>query len=83
VGSATLSYSSSRSNYQFQTTLTVDNVSGQKKKTETKTDTVWDLFDNAWKTVTETVVNWIPQNFKIEAKLKYGSAGAEAEVKIL
>ncbi len=82
LGSATLTYSSSRSDFQFQTTLTLDNVSGQKKKTETKTDTVWDLFDNAWKTVTETVVSWVPQNFKIEAKLKYGSAGAEAEVKI-
>ena len=83
IGSATLTYSSSRSDFQFQTILTLNNVIGQKKKTETKTDTVWDLFDKAWKTVTKTVVNWVNQTFKIRVTLKYGSAGAEAEVKIL
>ena len=77
-----MSYSSSRSDFQFQTTLTLDNVSGQKEKTETKTKDVWNGLLGLLETVTETVVSWVPQNFKIEAKLKYGSAGAEAEVKI-
>jgi hypothetical protein len=83
LGSATLTYSSSRSDFQFQTTLTLNNVIGQEKKTETKTDTVWDLFDKAWKTVTKTVDIWVSQTFKIRVTLKYGSAGAKADVQIL
>lgn len=83
TGSATLTYSSSRNDYQFQTSFILNHVSGKKKTTTTTTKNVFDVVAGIWKTVTETVVNWVNQTFKIRVTLKYGSAGAQAEVQIL
>ena len=54
-----------------------------KKTTTTTKKNVFDAVAGIWKTVTETVVNWVNQTFRIRVTLKYGSAGTRADVQIL
>jgi hypothetical protein len=83
VGRVTLGYKSSRPGYQFEGSITLNNVSGKKKKTTRQTKNVWNILKGIMEKVTETVVSWVAQTFKIRVTLKYGSAGSKVEVKVL
>ncbi len=83
LGSVTLTYNASRSDYQFEGKVTLNNVSGKKKKTTFKTKNVWNILKGIFETVTETIVTWAARTFKIRVTLKFGSAGSSYRIKIL